>query len=647
MSMFDLLLPARQHRDRKPGASATPDAGRLPIPAARAAAAGTPAILQPRGADRRVQAQPRPPGAERRQGPRRRTAPPSGSSVLSLPSVDPVIAAYADFPKWEDVCSGHTASGGFHVPVDRQDLVMAIKLSASRVALCYDPAHLPVVKDYFAPMRNETTVRGWVMEPTMVRVQSKVLAMVRQAAQSKHTRSGPDSGTGSKTSAAEILREWVSTAHALRATDMHLRILDGGRGEVLVRVDGELEPLEQSRAGLSSRDVQMIMETAYAMADRHSNNLGTFSDSKSLACMIDSKLHIPNLRLRFGSQRGFFGPKAVLRLLPTEIDAAPLSFADMGFAPSQIELLESVQRTSRGIFLQCGVTGSGKTTAAKTFIETHPRNGCAAFYQVADPIEYLLRGTHQIYVQRDLLTLHDPGKKSPYAEVMESLLRMDPDYVDGGEIRDAVSARGVISVAKSGHFAMGTLHTDSVAGIVNRLCDPSLGLSRSELTAGSILAALSYQALLPKLCPHCALDTQAACQQLHTLGRADQAQHIARVVHTLEHHFGIAGVPLRFKNVEGCAQCRQRGTKGLTIAAEMMRPDDEWLDLTGEGKDRAAWRHYREAYSNLDLTSPNMHGKTVLEHALYKAIHGWIDPRQLEVFGPLHLYDVLGKGVLQ
>lgn len=155
-----------------------------------------------------------------------------------------------------------------------------------------------------------------------------------------------------------------------------------------------------------------------------------------------------------------------------------MSFAEMGFAPSHVEMFERAQRLDAGAIGQMGVTGSGKTTAAKTFIETHPKYGSAAMYQVADPIEYPISQMHQIYVQRNLMTLNETGKKDPYSEVIEALLRNDPDLVDVGEVRDVLSARAMANIAKSGHLSMFTLHVDSVAGAINRLTDPKVGLTR-------------------------------------------------------------------------------------------------------------------------------------------------------------------------
>ena len=317
-----------------------------------------------------------------------------------------------------------------------------------------------------------------------------------------------------------------------------------------------------------------------------------------------------------------------------------MSFESMGFAASHIELFEKAQRMDQGIILQCGVTGSGKTTGAKTLIETHPKNGRAAIYQIADPIEYILKGTVQIPVQRDILTLNEAGKKDSYSEVVETMLRMDPDIADVGEIRDVISARALANVGKSGHLGMGTLHVGGITGIFQRLTDPKIGLDRSELTNGSLAYLLCYQALSPLLCKHCSLDADDATKQLKILGNDREAAFLSSIVRGLQ-DLPTNSTGLRFKNLEGCSECRNRGTSGLTIVSEMMIPDDEWLDISSEGKDRNAWNAYRANHSDRDLTSPNMNGKSVMEHAIFKAQLGQIDPRQIHRFGMLDAYEVL------
>lgn len=551
-----------------------------------------------------------------------------------------IINNIADFPNREDVLSGPAAATpGLTVPANLQDYVIVVRVSAGRAILVYDPTQTAKVKAYFSALRNAVIGQGLRMDADPYLATTEVIRSVRLAAEAKRLQT---SVTSSTSGGASLFREWVIVANEARATDVHLSILAGGRGQVTMRVDGELEPINAANSGIfTDADVRNAIKSAFEnMADLHSNNDGTFSDSKTMSCMIDSRLAIPHVRLRFASQRGFFGPKAVCRILHSELNDTPMPFETMGLAPSQIALLQRAQRLEAGAIIQTGVTGSGKTTAAKTFIETHPKNGLAALYAVADPIEYLLKNVHQIYVQRDLMTLETAGKKDPYSEVIESLMRMDPDMIDVGEVRDQISARALANVAKSGHLALCTLHTDSIGGIVNRLSDPKLGLTRQELTSSKVLGFLSYQALLPVLCD-CALSGDDAIAWHKSRHQEHEGAYIGSLLQTIQVRYGLEPERFRFKKPDGCPACRGRGTKGLTMVAEMLMPEDAWLDIVATGNDRQAMREWRSEYSDRQIDSGDMNGKVVAEHALYKALMGQIDPRNVERFGPLDQLEVI------
>lgn len=557
------------------------------------------------------------------------------------------LARLADFPPYRDILSGPQAKGGLQLPAAVHGSILAVRLETGRAVIAYDPQR-PDLRPHQLILRTALLSVGMGVDEDLPTAPD-VLTRIREACESRRTSAG--GSTDKLGEAAQRFRHWISQAKAAGAIDMHLRVLAGGKGEVLMRVGGELEPLPDTQAGLSDSDVLLAIKAAFEnLAEQHSNSNPVYSESMSISCMIEQRLGIPNLRLRFNSQRGLHGPKAAIRLLRYDPNAPPMAFKTMGFEPSQIRIWEQAQRMEAGLILQCGITGSGKTTTAKTFLETHPKNPAgqggdhprAAFYQVADPIEYTLRGVHQIPVQRSISDLPDPGKKDEYSHVLDSLMRMDPDGIDVGEIRDPISARAAMTVAKTGHLAIATCHTDSIAGIPNRLTDPRLGISRDELTAGNVIALLSYQALLPVLCPHCAMPATEAMIQLLSGEHHAEWRHVDRVVRTIQEHFRLPIEPLRFRNLEGCAHCMQRGQKGLTIVAEIMIPDEGWLDLTREGRDRAAWRHYRSTYSDRDLLSEDMDGKTVLEHALLKAMRGTIDPRHTDRFArALERYEVL------
>ena len=564
-----------------------------------------------------------------------------GLSLLPTQNRQSIITNLAEFPRREEVLTGVNASTpGLRVPMTLQDYVMVVRVDARRAVLVYDPSYMAQVKQYFATLRSAVTATGLLqMDQDAIFATAAVIKDVRLAAEAKQAKSGVSSGATSNGS--NLFREWATIANSARATDLHIGIIDGGRAQVLMRVDGSLEPIDESSRGIfTDRDALNAMQAAFGnMADSKSNSAGVFKEDESMSCMIGSRLGIPNIRLRFSSEPGFYGPKAVSRILHSDLSIQPMSFTDMGLAQSQIDLIDRAQRLQSGAIIVIGVTGSGKTTFQKTFIETHPLNGIGCLYGIADPIEYLLKGVHQRYIQRDIMTLSTKGVKDPYSAAIEQFMRMDPNLIDVGEARDRISARALATVANTGHISMGTLHAPNIGGAITRLIDPQMGLTRHELTGGNMLGFLSYKALIPVLCK-CAFD-QTGAHQWHKAHKEErEAAYIGSLLTQLKNKYSLDPAVFRFKNPEGCPLCRGRGTKGLTMVAEMLMPDDEWRTIAAKGDDRAAIRYWRET-SDKRMDSPNMDGKLVAEHTIYKAILGRVDPRNIETFGPLNQLEVI------
>jgi general secretion pathway protein E len=143
---------------------------------------------------------------------------------------------------------------------------------------------------------------------------------------------------------------------------------------------------------------------------------------------------------------------------------------------------------------------------------------------------------------------------------------------------------------------------------------------------------LVYQALVPKVCQSCALSTDEA--------KVDP--EVGALVALLHSKFNVPTNHMRWQRAGGCQQCNQRGTKGKTIVAEMLRPDRVWLKRVREYDDDAALEQYRSA-SDGCLQSPDMTGKTVFEHTLYKALQGQVDVRSCEEFESFTRAEVLNR----
>ncbi len=133
-----------------------------------------------------------------------------------------------------------------------------------------------------------------------------------------------------------------------------------------------------------------------------------------------------------------------------------------------------------------------------------------------------------------------------------------------------------------------------------------------------------YQSLVPKLC---------SCAE-----HADDT--IPHITGFIRERFHIDTSKMRTKREGGCEKCGGRGTKGLTVVAEMYQPSRQFLMHMRNNDEYQAERAWRSE-SDGRFDSPNMRGKTVFEHALYKAHLGIIDPRQVETFELLDQYEIM------
>lgn len=425
----------------------------------------------------------------------------------------------------------------------------------------------------------------------------------------------------------QLFDRWIELAVPTGATDLHVEVR-GHVAFVRVRVDGRMEPLPDGQDGRYSRKEAIDAIAAGYNSTRKGNNVSQYHAEQFVDCMIDLDLPGTTGQLRYQNIKGRLGPKTVVRILRTG-DENRISFEAAGYAPSHLRLLRLAGRAGKGLVLLAGVTSSGKSTSLKTFIETLPGLGQKAIYTVEDPIEYEIEGAHQIEVLRDLGNEEETRRR--YAEVMRALMRSDPDGVMLGEIRDKLTALFALQIAETGHLAMGTVHAHLVSNIIPRLTNDQIGVSRQALTGPNIVNLLVYQALVPRLCPACALATPEALRV-----DADAVE----IEDVLRRRFHLPTGRLRWMRPGGCPACAGRGTRGKTVVAEMLQPDRTWLRHVRDNDDDAALQHYRSR-SDRDFASPDMTGKTVFEHALYKALRGEIDPRNCEEFDGFERFEIL------
>ena len=177
-----------------------------------------------------------------------------------------------------------------------------------------------------------------------------------------------------------------------------------------------------------------------------------------------------------------------LRLIPAKL----FTFEEIGLP----QICKSLCRRPRGIFLTTGPTGSGKTTTLATMIDYVNTNFDRHVITVEDPIEYYHPHKKSMVNQREV------GVDVPsFAEALRRSLRMDPDVILVGELRDLETIESALRAAETGHLVFGTLHTTSAQGTVTRIVDQFPVDQQNQIRvqlAGSLIAVLC-QSLMPRI----------------------------------------------------------------------------------------------------------------------------------------------------
>jgi len=176
-----------------------------------------------------------------------------------------------------------------------------------------------------------------------------------------------------------------------------------------------------------------------------------------------------------------------LRLIPSKI----LTFEEIGLP----QIVRSLCRRPRGMFLVTGPTGSGKTTTLATMIDYINTNLDRHIITVEDPIEYYHNHKKSMVNQREV------GVDVPsFAEALRRVLRQDPDVILVGELRDLETMEAALRAAETGHLVFGTLHTTSAHRTVTRIVDqfPVSQQEQIRVQLSESLIAVLSQALMPR-----------------------------------------------------------------------------------------------------------------------------------------------------
>jgi type II secretory ATPase GspE/PulE/Tfp pilus assembly ATPase PilB-like protein len=253
----------------------------------------------------------------------------------------------------------------------------------------------------------------------------------------------------------DMLAYLVKQAFLLKASDIHLENQENDV-RIRFRVDGVLHPV----AGLPPEKyrhlLSVIASAANVSTDAPDAQTGHINKRYRMATGEEVTVN-----LRVETVPAAYGQDVVMRLFTLEMELLRLD--NLGLSERERKVVDDVIRHPTGLVLIVGPTGSGKTTTLYSLINTLNSDE-RKIITLEDPIEYFMRGVVQIPVAGD----HD---HSGFADKLRAVLRLDPDIVMVGEIRDQDTAKTALQAALTGHLVLSTFHASSAAAALTRMID--------------------------------------------------------------------------------------------------------------------------------------------------------------------------------
>jgi general secretion pathway protein E len=319
-------------------------------------------------------------------------------------------------------------------------------------------------------------------------------------------------------------RERVSDIHIEPRTDNY---------RLRLRIDGVL----YDAATLHVPQARILLNQFKAISDLDPIVRFTPRDTRATVTLPVGKV---DLRLALAPCQQ--GEKLAIRLLdPQRLER---SIRELGLEPSMLAQLEEWLENVSGMFLAAGPTGAGKTTTIYALMhELKFRD--KSIISLEDPVEYQIDGITQIKIDE----LHHVD----FAEGVKAILRLDPDFLVLGEMRDKGSARSAINAALSGRALLSTLHCRDAVGAVTTLRNWDL----LDQEIAESLAVVVSQRLVRRLCEKCKKEMKLADGDL----RWFELNHLIR--------------PPTLWQPSGCKYCNQTGYFGRIGVFELWRLNDD------------------------------------------------------------------------
>lgn len=251
----------------------------------------------------------------------------------------------------------------------------------------------------------------------------------------------------------EIFDYLIDQADSLTASDIHIEN-QRTHMRIRMRVDGVLHPV----ADLENDQYRVIISSLASRANISTASTEPQSGHMQKEITRDGKTHLLNIRVE--TVPTMYGQDAVLRLF--NFDESMLNLDVLNIGKTERAEIDEVISHPRGMVLMVGPTGSGKSTTLYSIINAL-NTTTRKIITLEDPIEYGITGISQIPIN----TLEGHS----FADGLRAVLRLDPDVVMVGEIRDADTAKTAIQASITGHLVLSSFHANSTSAAFSRMID--------------------------------------------------------------------------------------------------------------------------------------------------------------------------------
>ena len=350
-----------------------------------------------------------------------------------------------------------------------------------------------------------------------------------------NTKSNILNENNNELSPSQFVEKITSQAIKRKSSDIHI-VPESNSSNISFRIDGSLNKI----TSIPLKFHESIVSRIKVLAEMDISETRRPQDGSFTVKSADI-----NVDFRVSSMGISWGEMMVIRIL--ERSNSLIKLEDLGME-SSVSLWRKLLSLPFGMLLVSGPTGSGKTTTLYASVAELIQDR-GNIMTVEDPVEYRLEELHQIEVNRQAGIDFSTGLKS--------IMRMDPDVVLVGEIRDSETAKTAVDAALTGHLVLASIHSNDASSAFLRLLDMGI---EPYMAATAVIGCLG-QRLVRKLDENCAIPGELSDQE------------------SIAYRNEIKQSSTNFKKPNGCNFCDFSGYLGRTGVFEILSVNNDIRNL--------------------------------------------------------------------